>query len=96
MTTVSIPIGEDARRLLRELAERTGRPETDLIDEALTEYHRRVFLHQLNAGYGELRADGPAWAEHEAERREWDVTLMDGLDPGERWTEDGRCLTSEE
>ena len=30
-----------------------------------------------------------------AERQAWDATLMDGLDPHERWTEDGRCLNPE-
>jgi hypothetical protein len=50
----------------------------------------------LNAGYAELRADPEAWAELEAERRLWDATLMDGLDPDERWTEDGRCVTPEQ
>ena len=30
-----------------------------------------------------------------AERQLWDTTLLDGLDPEERWTEDGRCLNPE-
>jgi hypothetical protein len=42
-----------------------------------------------------LRADSEAWAEHLAERKLWDATLMDGLDPDERWIEDGRCLNPE-
>ena len=50
----------------------------------------------MNAGYAELRADPEAWAAHLAERKLWDATLLDGLDPDEQWTEDGRCLTPEE
>ena len=53
------------------------------------------FFDQINAGYAELQADPNAWAEHVAERKEWDTTLMDGLSPDEQWTEDGRCLTLE-
>jgi hypothetical protein len=49
-----------------------------------------MFFEQLNAGYAELRADAAAWAEHEADRALWDVTLLDGLDRDESWTEDGR------
>jgi hypothetical protein len=30
-----------------------------------------------------------------AERKLWESTLMDGLDPEEQWTEDGRCLNPE-
>jgi hypothetical protein len=54
------------------------------------------FFEQLNAGYAEWRADPEAWAEHLAEREQWDATLMDGLDANEHWTEDGRCSSSEE
>jgi hypothetical protein len=56
---------------------------------------RKLFFEQLNAGYAELRADPVAWAEHLAERKLWDATLMDGLDANEHWTEDGRCLSRE-
>jgi hypothetical protein len=52
-----------------------------------------MFFEQLNAGCAELRADAAAWAEHEAERALWDVTLLDGLDRDESWTEDGRPKT---
>jgi hypothetical protein len=51
-----------------------------------------LVLELVNTGYAELRADPQAWAEHLAERKLWDATLMDGLDSDEHWTEDGRCL----
>jgi hypothetical protein len=34
---------------------------------------------QVNAAYAALRDDPRAWADVEAERREWDATLADGL-----------------
>jgi hypothetical protein len=46
--------------------------------------------------YAALRADTEAWAEELKERKLWEATLMDGLDPDERWAEDGRCLTPEQ
>lgn len=46
---------------------------------------------QSDAGrYVTLQADLKTWREHEAERKEWDATLAVGLEPEERWTEDGR------
>ncbi|HZT80733.1 MAG TPA: hypothetical protein VFA26_10940 [Gemmataceae bacterium] len=69
---------------------------TEVLDKALDSYRRKVFFEQLNAGYAALRADPQAWAELEAERKFWDATLMDGRDPDERWTADGRCRTAEE
>src|SRR3954449_4295147 len=95
MSIPTVPISETSHRLLKELAERTGRSMTEVLDRALELYRRKVFFEQLNAGYAELRADPQAWAEHLAEREAWDATLMDGLDPDERWTDDGRCLTPE-
>jgi predicted transcriptional regulator len=95
MSAPTVPISEGSRRILQELAERTGRTMSEVLDEALDAYRRQVFLDRVNAGYAELRADPAAWAEHTAERREWDATLTDGLDPDERWTDDGRCLIPE-
>jgi hypothetical protein len=96
MATPTISISESSQRLLQDLAARTGQTMSDVLDKALDAYRRKVFFDQLNAGYADLRADSEAWAAHEAERKMWDATLMDGLDPNERWTEDGRCLNPEE
>jgi hypothetical protein len=39
------------------------------------------FLRDYERAYAGLRADPQAWAEVEAERRAWDGTLLDGLEP---------------
>jgi hypothetical protein len=96
MSAPTVPISEASHRLLKELAEQTGQTEMEVLDKALDAYRRKLFFDQLNAGYAEMQADPQAWSEHLAERRQWDATLMDGLDPDERWTEDGRCLNPEE
>jgi len=96
MSALNVPISEAAHQVLKEFAEKTGQTMTDVLDRAVDAYRRKLFFNQLNAGYAELKADPKAWAEHLAERKLRDTTLMDGLDPEERWTEDGRCLTPEE
>jgi hypothetical protein len=96
MSAPTVPISEVSYRLLKELADQTGQTMPEVLDKALDAYRRKLFFEQLNAGYAELRADPEAWAEHLAERKLWDATLMDGLSPDEHWTEDGRCLTPEE
>ena len=50
-----------------------------LVDEAGETLRRRRFLEQVNATYARLREDPDGWAEIEAERRDWDITLPDGL-----------------
>jgi hypothetical protein len=89
-------ISEKMNALLHELAQDTGKTVEEVLDAAVEDYRRKVFIEKVNAGYAALRADPVAWAEVEAERRAWDATLMDGLDPEERWTEDGRCLPPEQ
>lgn len=96
MSASTICISEASHQILKELAEQTGQSMMDVLDKALDDYRRKLFFEQLNAGYAELRADSEAWAEHLAERKLWDATRLDGLNPDEHWTEDGRCLTPEE
>jgi hypothetical protein len=92
MSTATISISEAALRILEELAGQTGQTTAEVLDRALDDYRRKVFFEKLNAGYAALRADPQAWAEWEEERRSMDGCLMDGLDPDERWGEDGDLL----
>jgi hypothetical protein len=92
MAESKIPIGETTLARLRELARWAGSSLDEALDQAIKDHYDRKFWEATNAGYAALRADPEAWAEVEAERKLWDATLMDGLDPGERWTADGDVL----
>jgi hypothetical protein len=60
-----------------------------MTNAGIKEQYDRKFWEATNAGYAALRANPAAWAEVQAERKVWDATLKDGLDPTERWAEDG-------
>jgi hypothetical protein len=92
MTETSIPISESTLAQLRELARWAGTSVNEALDRAIKEQYDRQFWEAVNAGYAALRADATAWQQVEAERKLWDATLLDGLDPDERWTEDGDVL----
>jgi hypothetical protein len=96
MSISSVPISEASYQILKNLAELTGQSISQVLENALKVYRQKAFFESMNAGYAELQADPEAWAEHEAERKLWETTLMDGLGSDERWTEDGRCNTPEE
>jgi hypothetical protein len=96
MSVPTVHISEASHRILKELTEQTGQTMMDVLDKALDAYRRKLFFEQMNAGYAELQADPQAWAAHLAERKLWDATLLDGLNPDECWTEDGRCHAPEE
>ena len=67
---------------LRDLAEETGRPMRSLLENAVEALRRQTFLERLNEDYASLRAHPSEWRRVEAERRAWDVALVDGLTPG--------------
>lgn len=72
-------ISRAARAMLRTLARREGRTMQALLEEAVESLRRQRFLEAVNTAYASLRGDAKAWAAVEAERREWDSSLLDGL-----------------
>jgi predicted transcriptional regulator len=78
MSTI-IRVSDKTHRTLNRLAREVGAPMTDVVDQAIELYRRQRVLMQANADYAALRADPAAWAEVQAERAAWDVTLADGL-----------------
>jgi predicted transcriptional regulator len=66
--STTIRVSEQTRDRFARLADVTGRPMTQLLDEAADALERRVFFDQFAARYEELRADSAAWGEIETER----------------------------
>ena len=70
--------GERADRdRFARLAQATGRPMSQLVDEAADALERRVFFDQLSARYEMLRDDSDAWETIEDERRVESGALRD-------------------
>lgn len=66
--STTIRVSEPTRDRFARLAQATGRPMSQLVDEAAEALERRLFFDQLSARYEALRADDDAWKEIEAER----------------------------
>ncbi len=66
--STTIRVSEPTRDRFAKLAQATGRPMSQLVDEAAEALERRLFFDQLSARYEALRADDDAWKEIEAER----------------------------
>ncbi len=75
----TIRISDGAHGALREMSRSEGKPMATLLDEAVETLRRQRFLEQVNAAYAALRETPGTWESIEAERREWDATLPDGL-----------------
>jgi len=66
--STTIRVSESTRDRFARLADATGRPMTQLLDEAADALERRLFFDQMTGGFGALRDDEAAWAEIETER----------------------------
>jgi hypothetical protein len=85
--SVSVRIGARTYEEVRRLGAQSGRSITRVIEDAVAEEARRAFWQEFHAAVERLRAEPEAWAAYQAEQRELEGTLMDGLDPAEDWTE---------
>jgi predicted transcriptional regulator len=95
MPSLTITISDGTLRNLQELANKSGQSVSEIVEKALDVNNRKEFLERLNADYATVRADPEAWAELEVERKLWDATLTDGLDPDECWADDGTLQSGE-
>jgi len=76
-TTVRInPISLQA---LKQIALQAGEPMQAVLDKAIEVYRRQWFLEQANKAFASLKENPEAWEEELSERREWEVTINDGL-----------------
>jgi predicted transcriptional regulator len=75
--STTIRVSGPTRDRFARLAQETGRPMSQLVDEAADALERRVFFDQLATGYEALRADSDAWRAIEAERAAESGALAD-------------------
>lgn len=80
MSNPTVRISPRSHQALRELARRSGKPMQTILDHAIEEERRRLFIAEANASYAAVHQDPKAWAALQAERAEWDATLLDGLE----------------
>jgi hypothetical protein len=88
MADPNISLSPTTLARLEEMAHWSGLPVAEILERAVNDHYGRQFWDAVNAGYAALRADPAAWAEIESERRLWENTLRDGLDPSENWADD--------
>ena len=60
--STTIRVSERSRDRLAALSRATGRPMTEVVEDAVDALERRVFFDELNAGFAALRADDDEWS----------------------------------
>ena len=77
MSTTTIRVPTETRDTLSEMARQSGLSMQSVIERAVELYRRQQMLAAINDAYAAVSNDQVAWSALEAERSEWDVTLVD-------------------
>ena len=76
---MDLDISDMTHQYLNELSDLTGLPIQVVLDHAISNYRRTVFLEKLNGDFAALRSNPDAWKEEQEERQLWEQTIADGL-----------------
>ncbi len=79
MPSVNVRINERTYKVINEIAGQSGKSKQEILDNAVEEYRRKLFLMEANKAYSALRNNQEKWQEEIQEREEWDATLEDSL-----------------
>ncbi len=80
MQSATVRISGTSHNLLKELAARSGDSMQVILDKAIEQYRRQVFLQEANQAYAALHNQPEAWQVELEEREAWNMTLSDGLE----------------
>ncbi|GAX41283.1 hypothetical protein NIES4075_22520 [Tolypothrix sp. NIES-4075] len=80
MQSSTIRISNTSHNILKELAARSGESMQAILDQAIEQYRRQMFLESANQAYAALRNNSEALQAELEEREAWDITLADGLE----------------
>lgn len=80
MPELKINMSETTHHTLLKLANSSGDTIQEILDKAIENYRRQLFLVQANNAFLTLRNNKTLWQKEIAEREVWDQTLVDGID----------------
>ena len=76
--TKSIKVAASTYEALKEAAEKENTTLQAIIDKLAKEYKTKKFFEEVNSAYERMTSED--WENELAERKELDITLMDGLE----------------
>ena len=79
MSELTIDISETTHKTLLQLAQSSGDDLVTIMDRAVENYRRYVFLIQADRAFATLKQNEELWQEEIAERQAWDLTIADGV-----------------
>jgi hypothetical protein len=78
--SVTIRVPRETHAQLQRLSASRKQPIGEVVAAAVERLEEEEFWRAVETDFEQLRASPEAWAEYMSEHREWDVTLLDGLE----------------
>ena len=78
MPDLTINLSKTARETLMQIAETSGETVQTVLDKAIENDRRYIFLTRANQAFAELRQDEALWQEEQAERDLWGRAVANG------------------
>ena len=80
MGATTIRIRPESHQALKEMAAMTGKSLQDILDEAVEDRRRRLYLEGAADDYAALQQNPKAWSDFKKELEAWDSSNLDGLE----------------
>lgn len=80
MAKLTIDISEATHETLQKLAESSGESIQTILDRAIENYRRYIFLVQANQAFTAMKQNDALWQEEITERQAWNCTVADGIE----------------
>jgi len=80
MQSTTVRISHKSRVILQEIVTREKESMQTILQKALENYRRQVFLKKCSDAYAALKADDKTWKAELSEQEAWDSTIGDGLE----------------
>ena len=78
MSGKTVRVSSKTAETLKGIARETGDSVQKVLDRAVEEHRRTLFLEEANKAYAELKENPQQWKEEQEEREIWSYTLTDG------------------
>jgi hypothetical protein len=80
MRELKVSLSETSHETLLTLVESSGDTMQAILDKAIENYRRYLFLIRANESFITLRQNEALWQDEVAERQIWEQTLADGVE----------------
>ncbi|WP_413171889.1 hypothetical protein [Anabaena azotica] len=80
MPELKVSISETTHKTLLTMVEDSGETIQSILDRAIENYRRSLFLTRANEAFTLLRQNETLWEEEISERQLWEQTIADGVE----------------